>query len=482
MLIRTYADIEKLQGKDALSEAERLLLSNSRSGTLTILGDGSRPDGPSVERSIRAGILRYLVLGGCESHRVHERGVRLGGGWIWGELDLRYAQAASALNLTQCGFSSPIDARQAHFKFLQLNGSRLPGINMECVSIIGSAMLNDIECNGTISFSGASIGSQFCCIGAFIDGGGAVALNLQGAVVGDNLILDRSQIFGGVTVAGSRIAGQLSCKQTSMSGGRNISLNAQQAQVRAGVLFVGLVSVGEVSLSSAEIGGNLQLHGASINSSTRALDVEGASIAGAVFFNNASFGSLVSLSATRIKESCSFDGAILSPVSGPALNAQGLVVEGELYWRKIAKVGGRVELTSARLRQIVDDKESWDLVRDTSFVGATYDAIIGPLDVQFRMPWLRKVSRLNGQFHPPTLPATRQILPRNRPSPRGPGNLNREGKGTAQGSEVRHFRHALGFGRQRCCRLRLQALALSPLARRYGCRHDGHGSTHLERR
>jgi hypothetical protein len=130
MLIRTYADIEKLEGEDALGEAEKELLDNSRFGTLTILGDGSRPDGPSTERTIRAGILRYLILGGCRNHRVHERGVRVGGCWIEGELDLRYARAASVLNLTQCGFSAPIDAQQAHFNFLQLNGSKMPGLNM----------------------------------------------------------------------------------------------------------------------------------------------------------------------------------------------------------------------------------------------------------------------------------------------------------------------------------------------------------------
>ncbi|MDZ7871793.1 MAG: hypothetical protein U5N27_00555 [Rhizobium sp.] len=47
MLIRTYADIEKLDGEDALSEAERTLLENCKIGEVTILGDGSLPDGPS---------------------------------------------------------------------------------------------------------------------------------------------------------------------------------------------------------------------------------------------------------------------------------------------------------------------------------------------------------------------------------------------------------------------------------------------------
>lgn len=82
MLIRTYADIERLQGQDALSNAEKLLIENCKIGEPTTLGDGSLPEGLSAETTIRSGLLRYLILGGCERCRVHERGVHLAGAWI----------------------------------------------------------------------------------------------------------------------------------------------------------------------------------------------------------------------------------------------------------------------------------------------------------------------------------------------------------------------------------------------------------------
>lgn len=87
-MAQVWADIQALNP----TEPERELISACRSGKACNLGD-DRPADESPERTIRAEILRYLILGGCADCPVHEFGVRLSGAYIKGELDLSFAAA-----------------------------------------------------------------------------------------------------------------------------------------------------------------------------------------------------------------------------------------------------------------------------------------------------------------------------------------------------------------------------------------------------
>ncbi len=165
MLIRTYADIERLEGEDALSQAEKLLIENCKRGEPTALGDGGRPEGPSPERTIRADLLRYLILGGCEQCRLHEKGVQLSGAWVEGQLDLSFAQAKGAVRLLRCAFAESILADQASFDRLSLNGSSPPGLIAEGATIKGDVFLDNLKSTGEVSFAGAEIGGQLSAKG-----------------------------------------------------------------------------------------------------------------------------------------------------------------------------------------------------------------------------------------------------------------------------------------------------------------------------
>ena len=71
-----------------LLPAEEVVLSRLASGGLDRLGDGVRPGADDPERAIRASFLRFLMLGGEEGYRPHEKGIRISGAWIQGVLDL----------------------------------------------------------------------------------------------------------------------------------------------------------------------------------------------------------------------------------------------------------------------------------------------------------------------------------------------------------------------------------------------------------
>lgn len=352
-LLRSYSQIEERRRAGELTTAEEQLLAECRSGELVVLGDGARPERPSPERTIRADLLRYLILGGCEAFRTHERGIWVEGAWIDGDLDLAFATARGATVLRNCVFPEKINASQARLQRLDLEGSRLKGLSADYCHVTGHVWLDRIESSGPILLAGASIGGQLACAGAILDGGGGDALNAQSAQVAGGVFLEALTSKGEVSFAVAAIGGQLDFKGATLDGGGGTALNVQGARVSVDVFLRGLTSTGEVSFAGATIGGQF---------------------------------------------SC--EGARLDGGGGEALNAQRLRVEGSFLWRGVASVTGAVGLVSAHVFDLVDDRESWEKLGALHLVGLTYDNLVGPLDGEMRLAWLRKGAKLNGAFHP----------------------------------------------------------------------------------
>lgn len=449
MLIRTYADIESLKGKDVLGEAERLLVENCKRGELSTLGDGSRPDGPSPERTIRADLLRYLILGGCERCRVHEKGVQVAGAWIEGQLDLSFASTKGAVRLLRCAFAEPIEADQASFNRLVLNGSSLPGLNAEGASIKGDVFLSNLNSNGKVSFSGAKIGGQLSCNGAELNGRGSLAFNAEGAAIYGSVFLRELISKGRVNFCGAKISGQFSCNGAEFYNDETVALNAQAATISGGLFLDNVKSSGEVSLSGAEIGGQLSAKGAELTGGERqALNAQGLTVTGGVSLTSLKCRGMVSFSGAQITGFLSCGAATLNAAEEVVLNAQGariggnvylvqlksvgeitlsaaeiggqlicyesnldggdgvalcgqrMIVRGSLFWCNLESVVGTIDLNAARLGDMVDDQQSWDKVSDFTLVGMTFDMLVHPFDLSFRKAWLLKGSEFNQKFYP----------------------------------------------------------------------------------
>jgi len=351
--LRSYSQIEEKRRAGELTPAEEQLLAGCQSGEPVVLDDGTRPERASPERTIRADLLRYLILGGCEAFRTHEHGILAGGAWVDGHLDLAFATARGATVLRNCVFSEEIDATQAHLRRLDLEGGRLKGLLANNCRVAGHVWLNRIESSGSILLAGAAIGGQLACAGARLDGGGGEALNAQGAQVTGGVSFAAATTTGEVSFSGATIGGQLSCNGAGLDGGGGLALNAQAARVSGGVFLEALTSRGEVSFSGATIVGQFICEGATL------------------------------------------DGG-----GGPALNAQRLRVEEGFLWRDVASVTGAVDLVSAHVADLADDRESWEKTGVLSLVGLTYDNLVGPLDEEMRLAWLRKGARFDGVFHP----------------------------------------------------------------------------------
>lgn len=353
MLIRTYADIEKLEGNASLSAAEEALIENFRIGQPTVLGDGSLPEGPSPERTIRASLLRYLILGGCDACKPYGRGVILHGAWIRDSLDLRFEQAKGSVVLGRCYFEKAVAANQAHFEFLQLDDSSLPELDAEGVIVKGDVFIRRLISNGEVLFTGAEIGGQLSCTGARLNCQEGEALNAEGAMIRGGVFLRELKSHGVVSFAAAEIGGQFSCKDAELTGVNGVALNLHTAAVKGNVFLREMKSMGEVSFCGAKIDGQLLFIGAQLNGGKR-----------------------------------------------DALSGQRMVVKGGLFLRGLNSVVGSVDLTAAQLGDLVDDEKSWSLCTDLRLVGLSYENLAGPLDLVFRKRWLIKGARFGGDFHP----------------------------------------------------------------------------------
>jgi len=126
-----------------LSAAETKVVAHLQLGDFDRLGDGLRPEQEDPERTVRADLLRYLILGDG-AYRLHEKGLRLSGAWIIGILDLEGCRIPRDIGLKDCHFDASPVLRSAVIDNLFLDGSALPGLQAD-----------RLEARGVLSLRGA---------------------------------------------------------------------------------------------------------------------------------------------------------------------------------------------------------------------------------------------------------------------------------------------------------------------------------------
>jgi hypothetical protein len=157
-----------------LNEAEEKLLAACYKGEICVLGD-DLPAVPTPQNTIRAGFLRFLILGGDAATPVHECGVRVQGGWIQARLDLSGAESAGDVYLINCWFDEPLRLYQARIKgALGLAGSRVKELAADRLRCEGSVFLRDgFKAEGEVRLLGAKIGGVLDCGNSSFAAGGS---------------------------------------------------------------------------------------------------------------------------------------------------------------------------------------------------------------------------------------------------------------------------------------------------------------------
>lgn len=348
--------------------------------------DLSRGAGDS---KVRAVVVRDLLLGRAQgpngTGQVHPdpQGLRLNGATILGHLDLDYIDGRIPLLLTRCVIEDGLSLRHAHFPILNLNGSRLGSREIDGAvnatqiktehdfSLAGTMINSHSRKQSALRLDGAHIGGRLILDGASLGNDLGSAVDAVGSFIQGDVSLEATKMtgshqYGVLLVAGAHIGGDLNLNDAVMSNDAGPAINAASlttdghlsAEIKDAT---GNGPLSTVRLHGAHVRGQLILNGAMItNPAGPAITADALIVDGGAYMDNLratgnGSGGAIRLLTAHIGGQLGLRNAILSSNAGPALNADGLIVDGGMLIQAIHATGtgpnAAIRLINARIQQ-----------------------------------------------------------------------------------------------------------------------------------
>lgn len=235
------------------SAAEKKLLAACRTNGFGCAGEECPEDTGDPDRAVRAGLIRFLLLGGDQRHLPNVKGVRLQGAWIDGVLDLRGCETHLDLILKNCLLPIQPVFRDAQIGGLYLVGSQAPnGCDLQRIAVETSVYLREFHATGMVNLANAAITGQLDCSGGRFDGADRVALNVSGATVGSDVFLRGGfRATGLVNLARVRVEGGLHVQKAKIDG----PFRLRSARIGNGFYWRGVKGkIPEMDLTEARVG------------------------------------------------------------------------------------------------------------------------------------------------------------------------------------------------------------------------------------
>lgn len=310
---RSLSDFEPLM------IAEQMLLHACRMGEIAAISE-LRPEQATEQNTVRAGFLRFLLLGGDARAPIHEQGVQLKGSWIEGELNLEDSATVSAINCNFCVFTAPLILRRSTLPGgLFLQGSKVHGIQGDGLATKGSVMLRDgFFASAEVRLVGAQIEGNLECSDGHFDYKHGFSLCFDNAVIQGGVFLDNGFLARGtVRLIHSQIGSGIECRKCQFDNKDGVAFATDGAVIKGGVNFRnGFHARGEVRMVGTQIDGDFVFDNVQLGSDEDfALVVDGTHITGSFFFKNLTRPlnnvSLASASAARLIDDCEAWGSSL---------------------------------------------------------------------------------------------------------------------------------------------------------------------------
>lgn len=240
---------------EPLSKVEKQLLEHCAHGATFIIGP-TLPQKPLAGNRIRAGIIRFLLLGGDDLNPVHEAGVMVQGAWIEDELDLRQACCRVSLLAQACHFDKRPIAVQAKIPELVLRGSSTPGLAAHGLIVEGRILLDrGFSAAGEVGLVGADIGDHLTCTGGSFSNKDGPAISADRLKVGGGVFMDDGFVANAeVRMLGANIGGGLYCDAGAFCNKKNFALNLDGAVINDCLFFRDSTLDGVVNLTTAFAG------------------------------------------------------------------------------------------------------------------------------------------------------------------------------------------------------------------------------------
>jgi hypothetical protein len=335
-----------------LNAAETRVVTGLLSGDLVRLGDGLRPDADDPARTVRASFLRFLILGGSEDCRAHEKGLRLSGAVVTGTLDLEGCRIPRDIGLKDCRFTATPVLRSAVIDNLFLDGSALPGMQADRLEARGGLTMRGTAVTGDILLRAARIGGNVEADGATIESPNAIAVDADGLEAQGSFLLRGAHVQGGINLSGVRLGADVNALGAKIERAGEFALNGDGMAARGDFVLRGATVAGEVRLQGAVFGGDIDCR-----------------------------------------------SAMFEVPGGHALLLNRGRIDGAFFLGQGASVQGTLDLTATEIGAIDDERESWPQTGDLLLNRCRYGAFIGgPVDAASRLEWLaRQVPERWGQ-------------------------------------------------------------------------------------
>jgi len=345
-----------------LTEAEKILLKSCKDGQLARLGEAVPTDDSDPNKIVRAGFLRFLLLGGDEGAPVHEKGVQLTGASIEGDLDLTNCIVPHGITLFACKFHGAFILNHAHITgLLTLDGSHLlQGLGANGSRCDGGVFLRyGFHSYGVVQFMKARIRTDLDCSGGQFEPKKGYALMADGIFVKGVVHLNEGfKATGEVSFIGAQIGASLVCSDGQFASQSEYALSADRAVIKGDVVLKSkFEATGTVTLIGAHIGGNLSCAGGMFASkSGDALRADGIVVKGSVFLKSqfTATGSVSLIGALVEGDLSCIDTVRIDGV----LDLEGATIKGKLLLRSVGSPV-RIDANGLEIRHLEADGSSW---------------------------------------------------------------------------------------------------------------------------
>ncbi|MDH6539217.1 membrane-associated oxidoreductase [Streptomyces sp. SPB4] len=213
------------------------------------------------ERTVRAEVLRALLLGACPAEEGRVAGLKIKGARIVGSLDLRYAVVDHAIRLRDCWFERKPLMYGAQLKALVLGYSTLPGLTAATVRVDVVLRLSCCRITGPVRLQGAKLSALFLQGAVIGPTAGEEAdeppLQLNHVEVGTDIIANDLTVHGQLRLNGATVGGQVSLDRARLLAPGGIALHAETLTVGTDLRAQRMEAHGMVNLTGSRIPGQL---------------------------------------------------------------------------------------------------------------------------------------------------------------------------------------------------------------------------------
>jgi hypothetical protein len=348
---------------------------NVERGEIAVAGSSADPADPGNdprhadewphERDIRASLITWLCDDPSVTPLINRAGIKILGTRIVGGLNLSHVRVPFALEMRNCLIAQRIILTETEIPHLDLNGSFVSEIDAKGLIVHGDLDLaNGFHAAGETRIENARIDGGLDCSGGSFHYSN-VSLSQYAGTDRPALILDESTIGSEVDLDfGFRSEGAVMMREASVATdldmfGARIS-NPNNVAFRCNFSSFDSVWIGSPPIANW---GSFEAVGTVEFTATK--------IRGGIFVNDARF--------------------LGAPGSAHGFFALGMTSGSFLYWRNIQlQNGATVDLRSAHVGVLADEKKSWPEPGNLLIDGLSYDGFGAgsPLDVPSRMRWI----------------------------------------------------------------------------------------------